>query len=282
MVKSKMKAGQAAVSAVDGGMFQSIARLDLLLSTLSTNQEEGLKLMDVCRLTGLGKATTHRLLSGLVAYRLADYDPGTARYFVGFKVLAWASGAGNRYGLARMAAPSIRRLATLFEDAVYLSIRLGDEAVCVERLEGAFPIKTLAFKIGDHRPLGIGAGSAAMLAALSEEEIERVLKEGAAARHAFKLSDKDLRVILGEASRQGYSFVEGLIVPGISTVGVPILLDDQSPIAAISVSAISDRMKPARRLEIADAIAAEVATIVREFGPLLTSSDAMRLAAAAR
>ena len=96
-------------SAVDGGQHQSIARLDLLLSALSEHPENGLRLAEVCRATGLGKATAHRLLSGLVAYRLADLDPDSGRYTVGFKVFAWASGVGNRYGLAELARLSAGR-----------------------------------------------------------------------------------------------------------------------------------------------------------------------------
>src|SRR5262245_34385158 len=124
---------EARTSAVDGGQHQSVARTDLVLSVLAAHPEHGLRLMDVCRATGLGKTAAHRLLSGLVAYRLADYDERSSRYFVGFKIFAWASAAGNRFGLSRMAAPSLARLADTFGDAVYLLVRRGDDAVCVDR-----------------------------------------------------------------------------------------------------------------------------------------------------
>ena len=267
-------------SAVDGGVHQSIARVDLLLSALGSSPELGLKLTDVCRITGLGKATAHRLLAGLVSYRLADHDVATGRYFVGFKVFAWASGAGNRYGLLKMATPALQRLVQRFEDAVYLTVRFGDQAVCVERLEGAFPIKTLAFKVGDYRPLGVGAGSAAILASLSEAEVTRIMKESISGRRRYMITDDVLRGIVRDARRNGYSFVDGKVVPGICTVGVPILLEDGSPVAAISISAISDRMKIDRRREVAAAIATEIEEITREFAPLLIASNVSQLTGA--
>jgi DNA-binding IclR family transcriptional regulator len=266
-------------SAVDGGQHQSIARLDLLLSALAEHPERGLRLAEVCRATGLGKATAHRLLSGLVTYRLADFDPDTCRYTVGFKVFAWASGVGNRYGLAELARPGLARLVERFQDAVYLSIRRGDEAVCVERLEGSFPIKTLALRVGDHRPLGAGAGSAAMLAALPEDEQRRVLAATAKGRATFRCSDAQLTEILRDARRNGYALVDGMIVPGICTVGVAILLDDGMPVAAISVSAISERMHPRRCKEIAAAITAEIRGLAEAGGPFLSAANRSRLIA---
>ena len=267
-------------SAVDGGTHQSIARLDLLLSALSEHPERGLRLAEVCRATGLGKATAHRLLSGLVAYRLADFDPESSRYMVGFKVFAWASGGANRYGLAELTRPGLGRLVERFQDAVYLSIRRGDQAVCVERLEGGYPIKTLAFKVGDHRPLGIGAGSAAMLAALPQDEARRVLAATAKERAKFRCSDAELGEILHAARRSGYAFVDGRIVPGICTVGVSILLDDGAPVAAISVSAIAERMHLRRRKEIASAIAGEIRSLAQAGGAFLRAANRSRLIAA--
>ena len=267
-------------SAVDGGTHQSIARIDLLLSVLAEHPEDGLRLFDVCRATGLGKATAHRLLSGLVAYRLADFDPDTGRYTVGFKVFAWASGLGNRYGLADLTRPALERLVERFQDAVYLSVRNRDHAVCVERLEGSFPIKTLAFKVGDHRPLGIGAGSAAMLSALPQDEQRRVLTATAKERAKFRCTDGELAEIVRGVRSNGYAFVDGKIVPGICTVGVSILLDNGAPIGAISVSAIAERMHLRRRKEIASAITSEIRALVQSSGPFLRAANRSRLIAA--
>jgi DNA-binding IclR family transcriptional regulator len=268
---------QARTSAVDGGQHQSVARTDLVLSVLAAHPEHGLRLMDVCRATGLGKTAAHRLLNGLVAYRLADYDERSSRYFVGFKIFAWASGAGNRFGLSRMAAPSLARLADTFGDAVYLLVRRGDDAVCVDRVEGAFPIKTLALKVGDHRPLGIGAGALAMLACLPDADVERIVGSGAAARAPYGLSDGELLTLVKKTRAQGFALVDGTIIRGIATVSAPLLLNDGSPVAAISVSTIQERLRPPRRRKIAAAIRREIDAISDEFRLLLIAKNAKAL-----
>lgn len=262
--------GRVPASAVDGGTHQSIARLDLLLSALAGSKGEGLRLMEVCRVTGLGKATAHRLLSGLVLYGLAELDQATGRYFVGFKVLSWAAGAGNRLGLAQLVRPALERLVARFEDAVYLTMKRGDESVCVERLEGTYPIKTLAFDVGDHRPLGIGAGSMAILAALPDAEVERIVRTSAEARARYDIPDALVWETVKAARRDGYAFVDGKVVPGICTLGIAFAGKDGGPAAAISVSAIKDRMGQERRREMAQAIAAELSDLAARYAPLMS------------
>lgn len=277
MPRISAKTPAAPASAVDGGMHQSIARIDLLISALSQAPEKGLRLVEVCAATGLGKATAHRLLSGLVQYRLVDHDAESGRYFVGYKIFSWASGVSNRNGLVELLHPAMARLVTQFGDTVYLVVRNGDAAVCVERLEGSYPIKSLTLKVGDRRPLGIGAGSAAILAALSKPERTAIIAQDAAARRAFPLSDAGLAAILGEADAKGYACIDGAIVPGICTIGVAITLDDGSPVAAISVSAIADRMSAERRLEIAQAIQAEIETLRETNAAFFRAANRSRL-----
>lgn len=264
-------------SAVDGGTHQSIARIDLLISALSQEPEKGMRLAEVCLATKLGKATAHRLLSGLVAYRLVDHDAQSGRYFVGFKIFSWASGVGNRNGLIELAHPAMTRLAARFGDTVYLVIRSDEAAVCVERLEGGYPIKTLTLKVGDRRPLGIGAGSAAILAALPVAERDAILVGGAEARRAFPLSDRDLEAILLDAEGKGYACIDGQIVPGVCSVGAAIALDNGNPVAAISVAAVASRMATERRLEIASAVCAEIAALRASGAAFFKAANRSRL-----
>jgi DNA-binding IclR family transcriptional regulator len=266
-------------TAVDGGQHQSVARIELVLSVLARAPEEGLRLIDVCAATGLSRTAAHRILNGLVTYRLADVDPSLNRYALGLKIFSWASAAANRFGLNRMLSPALARLADRFEDAVYLILRNEDRAVCIERAEGAFPIKSLAFNVGDSRPLGVGAGSLAILAALEDAEVDRILAKDRRARLPYKLADQEIRKLVKDARQQGHAFVEGRIVPGIATVGVPILLEDGAPIGALSVSAIDARMTRPRRMEIAGAIQREIRSVAEAFGGLLTPANRKALLA---
>ena len=246
-------------SAVAGGPNQGIARVDALVSALAAHPH-GLRLIDASREAGLSMTAAHRLLSGLVAYGLADLDEESARYFVGMKVVAWSRAATHRFALKALAAPGLARLAREFGDAAYFLVRRGDDVVCLDRVEGEYPVKTLLFDVGDTRPLGVGAGSVSMLSCLPAPEVERIIASRHEARLPYRLSDEDVRRMVADARRQGFSYVEGRIVSGIGTVGVPVVMDGV-PVAALSVSAIQARMDKTRRAQIASALLREAAGI---------------------
>ena len=60
-------------------------------------------------------------------------------------------------------------------DTSFVSVKRGNYAICLHREEGTYPVRTHALQAGNQHPLGIGAGSLAMLSALSDDEVERVL-----------------------------------------------------------------------------------------------------------
>src|SRR5262245_49597383 len=108
------------------GLHQSISRPTAVLEALAAASSAGLRMTDVMRVTGLGKATVHRLLAGLAAHGLVDQDKDTGRFFLGTLILSWAVTAGDRFRLARLAEPAMVRLSQATLDTIYLTIRSGD------------------------------------------------------------------------------------------------------------------------------------------------------------
>lgn len=253
------------------GLHQNIERATLVLSALAEGSSKGLRFAEVTKATELGKATTHRLLAGLVAHGLAEKDEATGRYFLGVKIASWAAAACNRFGIAERTAPALARLCQGTEDTVYLSICIGNEAVCLHRCEGNFPIKTLTLKVGDRRPLGIGAGSMALLAFLPDENIDAIISAQADDRASFGIDEITLRGMIDTAREFGYALNDEKIIPGMSAVGVPIHGEDGNPVAAISVAAISSRMEQPRRDNIVAMVRQEIRKIEADLRPVLTS-----------
>jgi len=264
MKKNKVRSTK---SAPIRGDHQNIGRATLVLSALAEAAAEGLRLIDVVRATGLGNATIHRVLSGLVAHGLAEHDSETGRFFLGMRLVAWASVSSERFGLARWIEPALARLAQRTGDTVYLTSRVGDEAVCTAKREGAFPIKALTLKLGDHRPLGVGTGSLALLAFLSDAEVDRILRTQADKRTGFAIDEPTLREQVSATRRIGYAFNDLHVFPGLGTIAdmagiaLPICRQDGRPFAAISVVAISSRMQSPRRENIVASMRQEIAEI---------------------
>src|SRR5690606_27567778 len=120
-------------------------------------------------------------------------------------------------------APYLKRLAEEVGDTVYLTVRSGTDAVCVDRHEGPSPIRVLTLDVGSRRPLGLGAGGLAILAYIPEEEreelIERLYRRASTQRGQ---SADALRAAVRECRRNGYAVIRNSVNPGVSAVGVPL------------------------------------------------------------
>lgn len=253
---------------------RNIHRVSTVLDALA-GAREGLRLTDIAEHTQLGKSTVHRLLSGLIANKMVELDDDTGRYFLGLKVLAWSNAVKNRFAFARLAEPALERIAQHTHDTVYLVARVGDEIVCVDCREGSYPIKVLTLGVGDRRPLGIGAGSMAILAALPDEEVERIFEKQAAERARFTFDDLQLRQMLANARRDGYAYnnvhlFHGMEkVTGMAAIAVPVRRPDGWPVAALHVTTITSRLEPPRRESVLATLTKEARQLEAQYGAVL-------------
>jgi len=262
-------AGEGELSSV-----KTIGRAALVLRALAAAPASGSRLSEVTERVGLGKATVHRLLGALVDVGFVEYDEVERLYRLGYALFTLGASA-RRFHLVDMARPGLVRLAAATGDTVYLSVRNGDEAVCVDRCTGSFPIRTLTLDIGDRRPLGIGAGSMALLAFESDEEMARVLRVNGVARQDYHgFDDGTLTRMIADARKRGFVFNDGRIVSAMTAVGVPVCDSEGRVLAALSIAAIRERMAGERL--------AELAALLREEASELATALANRPAAAPR
>ena len=248
---------------------QSIERAAAVLRALAANGGNGNRLTDVARAVGLSKATTSRILGALVSEGFVEQDGETGLYFVGFTLFSIGNAAAERFGLASAAQPALQRLAERTGDTVYLSIRSGEEAVCIDRVEGAFPIKTLTLNVGDRRPLGVGAGSLALLAFGPDGAVDSSISANAMRYSQYsRLTTADIHELVEQARRLGYALNDQRVIPGMSAVALPVRNARGEPVAALSVAAISTRMDPERRADIVRWIARETQQLEERLRPL--------------
>lgn len=230
---------------IEKGEHQNARRAALVLDVLSAEKHVGMRLTDVVEATGLGTATVHRLLTGLVANGFVDHNKMANRYFIGLQLIKWAANATERYGLHPFVDSSLERLSSLTEDTVYFSLISGMQSVCVDRREGAYPIKTLTLALGDRRPLGIGAGGMALLAFQSDAFIASVF-EDVTAQERYGMTRSLLELDIGETRRTGFAFNPSRIIAGMRGIGIPIRRYDGTAIGAISIAAIEQRLSGER------------------------------------
>lgn len=246
---------------------KTIGRVATVLQSLADGAAAGMRLTEVSAAVGLGKATVHRLMGALVEVGYVEYDETSRLYRLGYDLFALGA-AARRFHIVDHARPALKRLAAATGDTIYLSVRDGDEALCVDRCTGSFPIRTLTLDIGDRRPLGVGAGSLALLAFQPNSDIERVLASGAAARRDFAgFGDAQLAEMVAESRRAGFALNDGRIVSAMMAIAVPVRDGTGRVLAAMSIAAIRERMEGARLAELVSALKKEADDLGRLMSP---------------
>lgn len=228
---------------------QTLRRGLAVLRLLTRVGPGGLRMGEIGRRSGLNKATAIRLTRTLVDEGFVLHDQATGAYRLGPEAFAVGLAAEPSYELQRLAVPALRALALESGDTVFFTVLHGIESICLSRWEGDYPIRNQLVKAGDRWPLGVGAGSCAMLAALADDDIANILARNAAQRaHHFPgCTDEAIHRLIREARAQGYCLNPGLVLESSWAIGVPVYDVNHRPVASISLAAIETRLGPARR-----------------------------------
>ena len=223
---------------------QSIRRVVMILRELAMHNREGARLADVVSSLGLEQPTVHRMLKSLVAESLASQDPESKRYFLGRAMYEFGLVAGLRFNFQTTCGPVLDSLARATGDTVFVVVRSGDDSICLDRREGDSPVKLHTVAVGDRRPLGIGASGMALLSAYPEDEIVRVVRSQTARLATHGEPDPDaLLARLLKAKKLGYAVRDLPKYEGIRAVGMPVFDQEGRPVAALSISTLSARLK---------------------------------------
>jgi DNA-binding IclR family transcriptional regulator len=250
---------------------QSVDRALRLLSLVGGSVERGLSLQEAVEASGCNKATARRLLLALVRAGLVDQDETDRRYRLGKQVYVLGTFAAPRFGLLEMAMESLIRLSRKTGDACFLSMRRHNHALCVHREEGTYPIRSHVLQKGMEHPLGVGAGSLAMLAALDDAEIDRIMAENrdAILRDYPATTLPHILAAVQETRRKGHALNPGVFYPSSWAIGVALHHPDGSLAGALSIAAIDSRMQEARQRELAELLREEALCIRNKLARLV-------------
>ena len=212
----------------------------------------GLRMGEIVRKLDMRKATVIRLTRTLTDEGFVMHDRNSGVYRLGPESFAVGLAAEPSYALQRVAAPALRALAAESGDTVFFAVLHGIESICLSRDEGDFPIRNQLVKPGDRFPLGVGAGSCATLAALSDEDITDILARNAAVRAAQypRCTDAAILDVVRATRAQGYCLNPGLVLESSWAVGVPVYDANGRTVGSISIAAIEQRLGPARSSQL--------------------------------
>jgi DNA-binding IclR family transcriptional regulator len=245
----------------------SIARAHEVLSAL-TGSPFGRSLAEVIALTDFSKTTAHRTLQSLIDVNYVFQDPTNRRYFLG-SALGRLARCGNQTDIATLAGRAMTRLAERTGDTIFLGVREGAEVVCVRVELGEYPIRTLSQTLGDRLPIGVGSTGQALFAASSPTERSAILRANANWVRDYNYTPDMVEDLVRDFDTRGYALNQGIAVPQMIGVGLPVVAGNGRAIAAIGVGAIDTRMTPDR---IEDCV---VPAMKEEIGRLVERLDVL-------
>lgn len=231
---------------------QSVDRALGLLAAVGRHADRGAPLSVLVDDSGINKPTARRLLLALIRAGFVEQDEATRRYYLGAESYVLGSLAAPRYGLLQFAMDSVVRLSRQTEDSCFVSVRRDLVSVCLHREEGTYPVRTHALQAGFEHPLGCGAGSLAILAALPDSDVEQIIfanSEVLAASYPL-LPPERIRADVIETRSRGYALNPGLIVAKSWGIGVAIRDPFGKPVGALSIAAIDSRLQEPRQAEL--------------------------------
>jgi DNA-binding IclR family transcriptional regulator len=248
-----------------------VPRAFLVIRALAELQAEGGRVTQVARNVGLTQATTHRLLQSLVTEGVVEQDERSKLYRLSIDFFALASKAGDGGGLRALCRPALLRLSASLGDSIFLLVRSGFDAVCLDRSEGPFPIRSFTGDIGGRIALGVGQGALAILAFLPEAEREEVIRFNLSRVREYGVYDEVyLRTEIEKVRQQGYAGRNTGLLEGMAGVAVPICDREGRAVAALSVGTIADRLSADRLPTVVELLKREAAGV----GPRINPFDA--------
>lgn len=245
-----------------------IPRVFSVIRELTKVHANGGRVTQIARSVGLTQATTHRLLQSLAAEGIVEQDARTKLYRLSIEFFALAALAGNPGDLRTLCKPTLLRLGASLGDSIFLLARSGFDAVCLDRAEGPFPIRSFTGDIGGRIALGVGQGALAILAFLPEAEREEIIRFNLSRVREYGVYDEVyLRTEIERVRTQGYAARGTGLLEGMAGVAVPILDREGRAVAALAVGTIADRLNVDRMPTVVELLKREAAGLRPKINP---------------
>ncbi len=250
----------------------SLHRAVQILRALAAGAAEGgQRVSDLAKELGFTQATTHRLLQQLVDEGLVEQAAHNKRYALSLDFFALAARAGEAGGLRERCRPALLRLGASLGDSVFLLVRAGFDAMCLDRWEGPFPIRSFTGDIGGRVPLGVGQGSMAILAHLPEAERDEVMRYNVPRIRLLGngggLDEVYLRTGIARARERGYVDTTSGLIEGMAGVAVPVFDANGQVVAALSIGTLVARLEGERLQVVVQMLQREARSLVGQINP---------------
>ncbi len=210
---------------------QVIARATDVLRALEA-EPGGLSLAKIARRVELPRSTVHRIVTALEAESLVVPASPSGGYRLGPELARFAASAGGE--LRELVRPFIEQLRYEADETVDLAVLNRDRVFFVDQVAAPHRLQALS-AVGVSLPAHCTAIGKALLAGLTDEQVERLLPERLPAESTNTITDRtELLADLERVRASGVAYDREELTIGISAVGAAIR-DASSVVAALSI-----------------------------------------------
>jgi DNA-binding IclR family transcriptional regulator len=202
----------------------AVRALEILL-LLGDASEDGMALAEIARRVGEAKPTVHRSLAALLVKGFAEPTGRHGHYRLGPAVSMLASRQARLEPVIAKHRPGLAHFARETGFTLYVMVQAGMDAVCAEMVSRSTP-QHFWFGVGGRVPMGVAAGSIALMSMLPEADCLRMI-ESNAARYVNHPSVQpvDSAVVskqVDDTRRRGYAVNMGYYLLGEGGIGLPL------------------------------------------------------------
>lgn len=244
----------------------SLQRGLALLQLFSASPSSGLTAKQVAQRSRLPVSTVHRFLMNLQHSGFLNSGADGA-YHLGIACFAIGQAALGQLDIRRVSLPYLQELNRQTRETVHLTVRHGQSAVYVEKLDSMEQLRIYS-RIGATVPLYCTAVGKVMLAHVSEEDRKLLLSEIVFKRFTPNTVSnlQELEAQLGRIRKQGFACDLEEHEMHIRCVAAPIWDHSGLVNASLSITAPTVRMTITRLRQIAPLIQNVGLQISRELG----------------
>jgi DNA-binding IclR family transcriptional regulator len=205
----------------DSGGLELISKAGAVLGLLEQHKEASAA--DLAAALGEPLSSVYRLLQSLTATGWVDRGSRRGVYRLGLSLMTIGGLVEDHLDIRDAALPSMRELGDATGLTIFLCVRSGPRAVCLERIEG-YAVQSLAMLLGGSLPLYAGAAPRALFAFLPDAEQHAILKDTSQqlSDDPPRPDDKDIIADIARIRAAGYSVSDADVTPGIASLGAPI------------------------------------------------------------
>jgi IclR family KDG regulon transcriptional repressor len=243
--------------------------LDRALAILEILSQEGpdLSLAEISERLQLHKSTAHRLMMVLERYKLIEKNSVSGRYRLGLKLFELGTKAVSQLDLRERARPFLERVVLETGETVHLCIMDDTEVVYLDKVEPARSVR-MASSVGRRNPAYCTAVGKAMMAYLSEAEVESIVrKQGLKSLTANTITTLyELKTELATIRKRGYAIDDEENEEGVRCVGCVVRGCSGEPVAAISISGPAFRVTREKIEHLAKPVVAAARSLSANLG----------------